>query len=110
MLELLSAGPGAVPDSAQWFSLVPPDVIQATRSPAPADVFTVATDALFTPQIDAFIRDTLDFWNLTGASVAIVRKRANSSLTSVTFDVETRGYGSAGEGREMTAEVRPRFA
>ncbi|KZV96977.1 beta-lactamase/transpeptidase-like protein [Exidia glandulosa HHB12029] len=99
-----------LPDSSQLLALLPnrDAVFAATRFESPPvariHVRNGDGDELLTPAIDAFIKETLTFWNVTGgAAVAIVRRRADGSGA---FDVATRGYGAAAQdGTPMTTET-----
>lgn len=77
-------------------------VLQKTRSPAPPPLVARGADTeLLTPAIDAFIRETMELWDMRGAAIAIVRRRGDGG-----FDVSTRGYGvAARDGKPVTPDT-----
>ncbi|EJD48201.1 beta-lactamase/transpeptidase-like protein [Auricularia subglabra TFB-10046 SS5] len=67
---------------------LPNDLICSTRTPT-SFLRAPSSQALFTPEAEQFIRDTMALWDAQGLSIAVVRKRTDSD----SWDVETRAFG-----------------
>ncbi|KAJ6471138.1 beta-lactamase/transpeptidase-like protein, partial [Mycena vitilis] len=64
--------------------------------------FSGSTRTILTPEIDAYIASQLSFWNSSGLSVAVVKKRPNDG----TWDVEFGSYGQANvDGAPITPDT-----
>ena len=101
---ILSADAISVHEGFTLRQRLPDDLVRATRAPRYSTSISARQGgSLISPDLAQHIRDTLTLWNVTGLSLAVVRRR---SANSTDFDVETLGFGVKNlAGDPFTAEV-----